>query len=480
MRLPSLLGTSFVALATASASFAQANDDCPGAIAVGTGVTAFDTTMSTTSVPAWPCALGGSDLWYSYTTGAANATVAISTCGSGYDTAIEMFSGTCGALVSIGCNDDACGLQSTLTANIVNAGTVVLFRIGGFNSNTGTGSFNLTETPIGQCANTGPTPNCLETLYASNNNNSVGGAVFFDLTVSGQNATFAGLSTNAGAAAIGSPVGITVYTVAGSYVPATGNMALWTQVAEDDGTTTAAGANVPTAFTFVAPFTLAPGTYGIAIVGSNATTGASMAHYYTNGTGTNQCAISTDGVLAATLGASQNVPFTGAPFTPRVWNGTLCHGSSMGPIGTPDTGCVSIPSSAGTVPMVSLVGTGAAGDDIMAELTMGPVNEFGYWIAGPNTAVIPAGCGFVCIGGPQYRYKSVGNGELFQFDAMGVSQTVGGSGPNVLVTDGSSPAGVPAAASGLTWSFQGWYRDAGCTTPNQAYNFSNSVRVTFL
>ena len=52
-----------------------------------------------------------------------------------YDTCIEVLSGSCGALTSLGCNDDgggSCGLGSTVQVPVV-IGQTYLIRVGGFN-----------------------------------------------------------------------------------------------------------------------------------------------------------------------------------------------------------------------------------------------------------------------------------------------------------------------------------------------------------
>ena len=51
---------------------------------------------------------------------------------------LEVFDGTagCGALVSIGCNDDSCGTRSVVTVNVT-TGQLLYIRVGGFSQNTG-------------------------------------------------------------------------------------------------------------------------------------------------------------------------------------------------------------------------------------------------------------------------------------------------------------------------------------------------------
>ncbi|MEM9799664.1 MAG: hypothetical protein AAGA20_05005 [Planctomycetota bacterium] len=144
--------TATISVAVAGVAYGQ--DECATATAaVGGGVpTAFDTSTATTSPEAWPCALGGSDIWFTYTPTTSGGSVTVSLCGSTYDTAVEGFSGTCGSLTSLGCNDDSCGLQSELQFGPTAAGTPLYFRIGGFNGANGTGTYTVTENPPGMGA----------------------------------------------------------------------------------------------------------------------------------------------------------------------------------------------------------------------------------------------------------------------------------------------------------------------------------------
>ncbi len=118
-----------------------ANDDCSNAITVVNGLNGpFNNQLATTSTPAWPCASGGADVWFRYLVGAPG-TLTVSTCSqAGFDTAIQIFSGTCASPTSLGCLDDSCGLQTSLSVPVTPG--VVLIRVGGYNS--ATGSFSLT------------------------------------------------------------------------------------------------------------------------------------------------------------------------------------------------------------------------------------------------------------------------------------------------------------------------------------------------
>ncbi|MCA8948949.1 MAG: hypothetical protein KDE27_05565 [Planctomycetes bacterium] len=112
-----------------------ANDLCSNAIPLENGVNGpFRTTGAMTSTT-WPCPNIGADVWFTYDAGVAG-TLTVQTCNhANFDTAIEILSGPCSGLSSLGCNDDACGTQSMLTVP-VGAGTYYI-RVGGSNGTTG-------------------------------------------------------------------------------------------------------------------------------------------------------------------------------------------------------------------------------------------------------------------------------------------------------------------------------------------------------
>ncbi len=116
------------------------NDECAGAIPVFDGLNAPGTNVgSTTSAPAWPCASGENDLWYSYVA-SCTGSVVFTFCPPGsasYDSALAVYSGTCGALSLLGCNDDRCGTSSEVIASVT-AGTTYYVRVGGWTGQTGT------------------------------------------------------------------------------------------------------------------------------------------------------------------------------------------------------------------------------------------------------------------------------------------------------------------------------------------------------
>ena len=157
-----------------------------------------------------------------------------------------------------------------------------------------------------------PTPGTLGTLFASNNSGAQGGAVYFDVTVGPEDISVTDIDINTADAGAFT---MDVYSVAGSYVGNEGDASAWTLQAVGSGT--GAGIDTPSNAVLDTPITLEAGmSYGMAIV-----LDASHAHAYTNGDGSNENYSNAD--LTLDLGAASNVPFDGAPFSPRVFNGNI-------------------------------------------------------------------------------------------------------------------------------------------------------------
>lgn len=152
------------------------------------------------------------------------------------------------------------------------------------------------------CASVAQSP--LTTLFASNNNGGVGGGIYFDLTVNVP-IVITGIDVNT--VGTGS---IEVWTTPGTRTGNQTNQAVWTLAST--GSVTAATNNVPAPLAGLAPIPLAPGSYGIAF------RGVGLAHYYTNGTGSNQTYSTAELTLSA--GEASNVAFVAPLFTPRVVN----------------------------------------------------------------------------------------------------------------------------------------------------------------
>jgi hypothetical protein len=133
-----------LAVASVTGSAIAQGDECTGALNVAQGLSGPYTNAGSSTSFAWPCAAGGSDVWFSYVA-PGNGTLTVDTCtGTNYDSAIEIFDGNlgCGSLVSLACNDDFCGLQSTASTP-VSIGTQYYIRVGGFVGLTGTFQLNV-------------------------------------------------------------------------------------------------------------------------------------------------------------------------------------------------------------------------------------------------------------------------------------------------------------------------------------------------
>ena len=120
------------------------NDQCTGAIGLSAGVTRTDNTANATSTgdPTPTCVSDfGKGVWYTFTP-TTNATVTISTCGSDFDTVLQIYTGSCAALTPVpnGCDDDngpSCqGLQASVSF-AGTAGTTYRILAGGYGSGTG-------------------------------------------------------------------------------------------------------------------------------------------------------------------------------------------------------------------------------------------------------------------------------------------------------------------------------------------------------
>lgn len=135
--------------ATVSAQMVPpSNDECVNAIVIGDGTVNGTTLGSTISTNG--CGLSGLtiDVWYSYTA-LRSGLLALSTCGSGFDSSITLYA-SCTQLVNqLACNDDApqgspCGYathDAFLTYPIA-TGQTYKIRISGFSGQQGT--FRLT------------------------------------------------------------------------------------------------------------------------------------------------------------------------------------------------------------------------------------------------------------------------------------------------------------------------------------------------
>ncbi len=117
------------------------NDLCSGAIALTENVYFSESTTNATDDGDSPC-LGRrrtKGVWFTYTP-TQTGTAMVDTCPSDFDNNIEIFTGTCGALTSIGCNEDsfACiGYYQAAFSFLCTAGTTYYVYAGGYNGQSG-------------------------------------------------------------------------------------------------------------------------------------------------------------------------------------------------------------------------------------------------------------------------------------------------------------------------------------------------------
>ncbi|MBK9385732.1 MAG: hypothetical protein IPN34_13060 [Planctomycetes bacterium] len=156
----------------------------------------------------------------------------------------------------------------------------------------------------------------LTTLFSQSSSGAVGGAVYFDVEVKLKTSLQA-LDCNF-SATVGTPVGLDMYVTPDGRAGKQLDVAAWTFVSTDDGSSLAAGEDEPTRIRFPKALSLKPGRYGIALVARG------TGHGFTNANASN---ISyADGFLALQLGEASDAPFNGTLVEERVWNGRLIYG----------------------------------------------------------------------------------------------------------------------------------------------------------
>ena len=137
-----------VALVLSGVAAAQGSDSCSTPQAVnGAGPFAFDTTGATTDgQPDLLCDFFGNsdildDVWFRWTA-QDTAEHVVSLCGSAGDTKVAVYTDGCAGLI-LSCNDDSCGLISSVTFSAV-AGQTYDIRVGNFAAGgASSGSFTV-------------------------------------------------------------------------------------------------------------------------------------------------------------------------------------------------------------------------------------------------------------------------------------------------------------------------------------------------
>jgi subtilisin-like proprotein convertase family protein len=130
---------------TIPVTVSPANDNCPGEVVTAPANIAGSTNGATPSGNTL-CGVDSRDVFYQFTP-PVSGSYTIDTCGTTWDTRLSVYT-DCPATTQIACNDDACGLQSRVTLDLV-AATTYYIRVSAF-SLTGGGDFvlNISAPPI--------------------------------------------------------------------------------------------------------------------------------------------------------------------------------------------------------------------------------------------------------------------------------------------------------------------------------------------
>ncbi|MFH2055931.1 MAG: GEVED domain-containing protein, partial [bacterium] len=116
------------------------NDMCADAEPLG-NVTDYPFTTTGASFDGPGGCLTSGNVWYTYTA-TCDGDVTVDLCGSGFDTKLAVYEGTACWGTMVGCNDDACGLQSSLTFAAL-TGEEFLIEVGGYGTASGDGDITI-------------------------------------------------------------------------------------------------------------------------------------------------------------------------------------------------------------------------------------------------------------------------------------------------------------------------------------------------
>ena len=417
---------------------APLNNACASASVLNYGTTLGTTSLATNDGTS-NCDPTGSDVWYAYTAPAIGGELTITSCGSSIDTVLSIYDACGGNLIACNDNGAACAPTASSLGLQVSGGQQLRLRV----SDKGTpGQFTLNTAfrAFPPCSGT-----ALTTSFAGGNGGSLGGQVFLDLNVLRPSGlTFSQIEINAGEA-VGNAFVVQMYTTPGTYVGAEINAAAWTLVGTATGVLN--GANQPSIADFSTPLYLAAGSYGVALIadttwGFDYTTGGAITQY-------------SNSDLVITTGAALNVPWTGTPFSPRLFNGSLrydCVGApptSYCTAGTTTNGCTATIAASG-IPSV------AASSGFTLSISNVEGQKQGlifYGVNGRQAVQWGVGSSFLCVKSPTQRLPAQSSGGT-------VSSCNGSLSADWLAFIAANPTslGVPFSA-GATCQVQGWFRD---------------------
>jgi len=414
-------------LAAASGAFAQGADDCALATPItGPGPHSFDNTGATASGTIPSCVNIAQDVWFSWTAPSTGPFI-LQTCGNATnDTAAAVYGGSCAGL-ELGCNDDACGLQTRVTFDAV-GGNIYIIQLGSFSvASAGAGAFTITlDAPVFNPAN----------------------GSYYRLV----NGLLDWQSASAAAQA-------------SSWQGTQGHLATITSQAELDFILLNVTPSRPWIGLFhntSAPNYSEPGNgwewvTGEPFVFSNWAPGEPNNNSASGGA-EDYCELFGNGQWND---AELNHVFT---------NQYLIEYSDVG-IGV--NYCTPNPNSTGQTGLISGAGSASvAANNLTLETTRMPNNSFGYFLTSLTQASTPnpgGSQGVLCLGGAIGRYT--GPGQIKNTGTTGAFSML------LNLTQIPTPTGFVAALAGQTRNFQSWHRDSngGVATSN----FTNGLAVTF-
>jgi hypothetical protein len=370
----------------------------------GDGAYAYDTTGATQS--AGQCYTVRNDVWFRYTA-ASDGDVTFDTCGVSYDTKLAVMDDDCAALANCIGNDDACGLQSSVTVFGVTTGDVMLVSVGAYSS-SGSGPGDLNVSTASACVPPG-NDSCMTPDVIAD------GSHPFDLTC-----TTTGTSGQANTDCLFfGTTGITndiwyEYTSAvnGVLVATTCGSSIDTKIAIYDGAGCGTGA----------------------VLACNDDDCGLQSTVF--------CNVSVGQTVTIQLGSFPGA--SGGAGVLTVVSQDLGLGSNY---------CASSPNSSGYPAIIASAGSDVALDNNL-QLAAGPapIGQPGIFFYGQNQTSVPLGNGTRCIGPGNYRI----------LPPVTIVDTGAGLGFGMTAVDLLNPPAISGTITGgSTWNFQFWFRDPG-------------------
>jgi hypothetical protein len=462
------------------------NDDCTGATPLALGVpVSYDTTGAATSSPTWPCAgVGGADLWYSHTA-AATGDLRVTTCGSSYDSALEVFTGGCGALTSIACNDDVCAMQAQIVFSAT-AGTSYLIRVGGWNGAMGLGTLVLEVPPPPGLEIRSNLPGTWIDVSGTGTPLALDDDAEVDVST-----TIGNSLLPAGIVRVGSNGGVRFNGV-GLNLPGPNAVIPAGNVFGGDQTLLPFWDDIDTNFGLIGEvyvgeaqgrlivqwqnvgFYNAPATERATFQIQVPTAGPALAQFLyqsVSGVRANNGGSATVGYQA---GGFQNDVQWSFNLAGAVTDGTVLTLLPIGAGGVGTSYCAANNNSTGQTGRIGGSGSASvASNNLTLTADRLPNNAFGFFLTSTTQAFVanPAGSqGNLCLGGAIGRY--VGPGQIMNTGGTGAFSLL------LNLTQTPTPTGPVSVMPGQTRYFQSWHRDAvgGSATSN----FTNGLQVLFV